>query len=87
MPDGEDGIDSLAGTDEQPVCDALRQEAVLEDGAVDEPPVVSVPDPARVVHEVAVPCHDFWVVGALPQQAGLVDAGSIDVDELQKHQE
>ena len=86
MPDGEDGIDCLPGGDEQPVCDTLRQETVLEDGTVDESPMVCVPDPAGVVHQVAVALHDFLVVHPLPQQAGLVHAGGIDVDELQEHQ-
>ena len=66
VPDGEDGIDSLPGADKQPVCDGLRQEAVLENGAVDESPVVCVPDPARVVHQVAVAFYDFLIIHTLP---------------------
>lgn len=87
VPDGQYGINSLPSADEQAICDALRQEAVLEDGAVDESPVMSVPDPAGVVHEITIVLYDFWVVGSFPQQAGLIHAGGIDVDELQKHQQ
>ena len=87
VPDGEDGIDCLPGADEQPVCDTLGEESVLEYGAVNESPMMRVPDPACVVHQVAVALHDFLIIHTLPQQAGLKNAGGIDVDELQKHQE
>ena len=66
VPEGEDGIDSLPGTDEQPICDTFRQEAILEDGAVHEPPMVCIPYPAGVIHKITVAFHDFFIIHALP---------------------
>ena len=87
MPDGEDGIDSLPGADEQPVCDTLRQKAVLQNAGVHEPPMMGVPYPFRIVQQVAVAFDNFFIIHPLPQQTGLVHAGSVDVDEFLKHQQ